>query len=94
MKTGLSHPACQSRDTLIGMGICHRLHSSPGDAAASPTEENIGGWGRRCGGLTSRNMLLSQPCWRSNRKNAHGHSQGKSFKRSHKRMAGQIETSR
>lgn len=40
MKTGLSHPACQSRDTLVGMEICHRLHSSPGDAAASPTEEN------------------------------------------------------
>lgn len=40
MNTGLSHPACQSRDTLGGLGICHRLHTSPGDAAASPTGGN------------------------------------------------------
>lgn len=68
----------------------------PGDAAASPTEENnYRRVGKKAGGgcLTSRNMLLSQPCWKSKRKNAHGHSQGKSFKRSHKRMAGQIEKS-
>lgn len=40
MKTGLCHPACQSRGAPGGMGICHRLCPSPGAVAASPAEGN------------------------------------------------------
>lgn len=68
MKTGLCHPACQSRGAPGGMGICHRLRASPGAAAASPAEGNKDrkvGREKVGGGLTSRNMLLSQPGWKS-----------------------------
>lgn len=40
MKTGLCHPACQSKGAPGGMGICHRLCASPQAAAASPAEGN------------------------------------------------------
>lgn len=92
MKAGLCHPACQSRNIPGGTGICQRLCASLGmQLPLQQKEIKTERWGRRrCGGLTSRNMLLSQPCWKSKRKNVHSHSRGKIFERCHKRMTGQI----
>lgn len=95
MKAGLCRPACQSRNIPRGAGICHRLCASLGTQLLLQQKEiKTERWERsRSGGLKSRNMLLSQHCWKSKRKNVHSHPRGKIFERCHKRMTGQIRKS-